>query len=110
MTEWITLHRMVHVVESLTIKLYDGEEPPKSQDEADQMFHEHVDDYNATSSMDEIVDYDMPHSYTDHDVVIDDLLRHNHYVSLEDVESTPNDGLVNAFANMTEDQMRKLPK
>ena len=84
MSKWITVHRMVHAVESLTFKLYESEQPPKSRDEAERMFFEHEDDHNSQSKLDEITDYDIPHSYTTHSEKVDDILQTAHYVSLEE--------------------------
>lgn len=83
MSEWIKVHRMVHAVESLTFKLYEGEEPPKDEYEADRMFHEHEDDWNSQSELQEIADTDYPHSYTTYDEKVDGILQKEHYVSLE---------------------------
>lgn len=84
MSKFITIHRMVHAVESLTFAMYEGERPPTNQDEADQMFHEHEDDWNSRSAMDEIVDYDVPHGYTSFNEEVDGILQTEHYVSLEE--------------------------
>jgi hypothetical protein len=64
MSRWITLHRMVHAVESLTLAMYDDEEYPTNQDEAEEMFQDHIDDDSGNIVIDDIVDSDLPHSYT----------------------------------------------
>lgn len=82
MSKWITIHRMVHAVESLTFKLHEGEEPPKDEFQADRMFLDHEDDYSSKSELQEIADTDYPHSYTTYSEKVAGILV-EHYVSLE---------------------------
>jgi len=55
---------MVNAVESLTFQLVEGEKLPKNQEEAEAMYQDHQDDYNAETLIGEICNSDLPHGFT----------------------------------------------
>ena len=64
MSKWITVHRMVNAIESITFQLHEGEEYPETREQAEEMLQDHIDDYDTSISINENMSSDIPRGYT----------------------------------------------
>jgi hypothetical protein len=64
MSKWVTLHRMVHAVESVTFKMNELDELPTNQEQAEEMLQDNLDGYDVDIRIDEVADSELVHGYT----------------------------------------------